>query len=376
MSPRLHVHLVYDVEHWVLHTIATDMVAALDGRAGLRVTMGAPGRDLRTMWRQLGGAAVVHFLSPWNFFDWAGRLPTPTVVTIHHMASRARELAAAHLHAADAIHVTNQGALEDVKALAPAGLEVEPRLYVYPLRTALFQRDAGGRAALCARLGLSPDEAVFLLGLSAKLTSNEDARKGIDCYWDLLRALAATGGPRVMLVVFGPDAGERGGWDESLVPGDVAGQVRLVGRARYEELPALYSGLDAYVCLSRLEGGPYPVMECLSCGVPVLSTPVGSVPPLAVPGGALRLVDAANPVASAAAGIRALMESTPAERLRQGEVSRAAVEARHGIAAALRPDAYRSLYDAAVTHHRSRPLAGRLGCHWRLRIDLLRGAKP
>lgn len=38
----------------------------------------------------------------------------------------------------------------------------------------------------------------------------------------------------------------------------------------WAEMPAFYQGLDVLVCPSLVEGGPMPVLEALSCGVPVV----------------------------------------------------------------------------------------------------------
>lgn len=48
----------------------------------------------------------------------------------------------------------------------------------------------------------------------------------------------------------------------------------------HEEMVHFYRGLDAYICASRVEGGPHPVLEAAACGVPVISTPVGIAPEL------------------------------------------------------------------------------------------------
>ncbi len=47
-----------------------------------------------------------------------------------------------------------------------------------------------------------------------------------------------------------------------------------------EEMVDWYRGLDAYICCSRTEGGPHPVLEASACGIPVISTRVGLVPEL------------------------------------------------------------------------------------------------
>jgi glycosyltransferase involved in cell wall biosynthesis len=46
------------------------------------------------------------------------------------------------------------------------------------------------------------------------------------------------------------------------------------------EMREFYNSLDLYICASRVEGTPRPVIEASACGVPVISTDVGIVPEL------------------------------------------------------------------------------------------------
>jgi len=51
-----------------------------------------------------------------------------------------------------------------------------------------------------------------------------------------------------------------------------------------EQMPQWYRSIDIYVCASRLEGTPLPVLEAMATGNIVVSTAVGIVPELASPG--------------------------------------------------------------------------------------------
>ena len=46
------------------------------------------------------------------------------------------------------------------------------------------------------------------------------------------------------------------------------------------EMRLYYNSLDLYICASRSEGTPRPVIEAAACGVPILTTDVGIVPEL------------------------------------------------------------------------------------------------
>lgn len=46
----------------------------------------------------------------------------------------------------------------------------------------------------------------------------------------------------------------------------------------HAEMPRYYGSIDLYVCTSKIEGTPNPVLESMACGVPVITTDVGIVP--------------------------------------------------------------------------------------------------
>ncbi len=47
-----------------------------------------------------------------------------------------------------------------------------------------------------------------------------------------------------------------------------------------EKMVGFYQGLDCYICSSRSEGLPNPLLEAAACGVPIITTRVGIVPEL------------------------------------------------------------------------------------------------
>ncbi len=49
-------------------------------------------------------------------------------------------------------------------------------------------------------------------------------------------------------------------------------------RRSHYEMVDYYSQIDAYVCTSKIEGTPNPVLEAMACGVPIITTDVGIVP--------------------------------------------------------------------------------------------------
>ena len=52
---------------------------------------------------------------------------------------------------------------------------------------------------------------------------------------------------------------------------------RKYGYISHEKMPQYYSEIDIYVCASKTEGTPDPILEAMACGVPIISSNVGIV---------------------------------------------------------------------------------------------------
>ena len=94
------------------------------------------------------------------------------------------------------------------------------------------------------------------------------------------------------------------GWGEKtqVLPG-----IKLLGFVPDEDLAGLYSGAQAFVYPSLYEGFGLPVVEALSCGCPVVTSNVSSLPEIG--GEAAIYVDPLS-VAAITSGIKTALEST------------------------------------------------------------------
>ncbi len=53
---------------------------------------------------------------------------------------------------------------------------------------------------------------------------------------------------------------------------------RNEGYIPHDKMPDYYNSIDLYICASKEEGTPNPVLESMACGVPIITTDVGIVP--------------------------------------------------------------------------------------------------
>lgn len=345
----LRVALLVDRKAWVLSTVAEAICRHAGGRLGLTFEIQPAPQSRSENARFQGGFDLLHFLSPGDFYRLAPAVVRPSVVTVHHVATRIRERFPPMAGLADAVTSTNEACgafLRELPELrgktvwsTPLGIDAD-----------FFRPIPGAARAVRERFGI-PDSAK-LIGLSAKTDSNEDDRKGFDRYWALLRSLAKD---EIRLLILGPGPDQTGGWREELIPEDVRPKVVLAGFQPFEELPRLYSALDFYVCLSRIEGGPYPVKESMACETPVISTPVGVVPSLIEDGQSGFIVDESNFIARTTQLLRAPRPDAV------GKSGRTSVVAKISWATCASAERYRGIYDAAVENWKRRGLTERVG---------------
>jgi glycosyltransferase involved in cell wall biosynthesis len=231
----------------------------------------------------------------------------------------------------------------------------------HPLRRKLYQRTLLGRAAAGARRVITISEAsardlVEVLGVPrdrvavTPLAADERFRPSADRdEVEAVRRRYGLGDRYVLYVgnveprknlVRAIDAFERVGardatlaiagrlaWLSDEVERRVAayqgpGRVRLLGYVADEDLPALYSGAEAFVYVSLWEGFGLPVVEAMACGAPVVASRVAAIEEVA--GDAARLVDPLSIDEIAAALASVLGDARERERLRMAGLARAA----------------------------------------------------
>ncbi len=168
-----------------------------------------------------------------------------------------------------------------------------------------------------AALGLAPEGA--LIGIVATLRSWKGHRYLLEAFAGL-----ADRGARLLVVGDGPQR-------EALEA--LAGQLGIAARVRFagnqDDVAPWLQALDLF-CLPSYanEGVPQALMQAMACGLPVISTPVGSIGEIVQDGDTGRLVPPEDAPALASA-IEALL-ADPALRGRLGTNARAAALQRFG----------------------------------------------
>lgn len=208
---------------------------------------------------------LVHVLSPLGMEQMKIPADLPTIGSIHHVTDWG-----------NMIPITSKSdmimtvANEWMEYVIQQGVPVEKTCLINNgVDTSLFFPQ-GDRLIARKKIGINSD--IPLIGFSGKYTSNTDGRKGIDILLDTFKKLGEMG-LRFGVLLTGP------GWKKMVqqIKNFGIGEIYYYPYLPDRLMPTCYNALDLYVVTAKIEGGPVPVLNCMACGVPVVTTPVGIV---------------------------------------------------------------------------------------------------
>jgi glycosyltransferase involved in cell wall biosynthesis len=213
---------------------------------------------------------IVHCLTPWGFssvkeiIDIDQITHLTQISTIHHIVEFS-QIESCLL--ADKIMVVNRKYLNE---LILKGVSKEKVFLIHNgVDTDFFSPKNKLKSKEKFRIPLED----YCIGFSAKASSDHDGRKGIDIFLGVLSTLSSNLKSDVHIIITGP------GWNEyikSLQLNNI--QIHYFPFLPQKKMPDFYNSLDLYLVTSRVEGGPVPLLEAMSCGITVISTSVGIVP--------------------------------------------------------------------------------------------------
>jgi glycosyltransferase involved in cell wall biosynthesis len=91
--------------------------------------------------------------------------------------------------------------------------------------------------------------------------------------------------------------------------------TKFVGRVPWGDMPDLYDASDVYLTATNIDNMPGSVIECLSCGLPVVTTNAGGVPYIVTHDETALIVPCDDHEAMAAQAVRLLRDDDLAVRL-------------------------------------------------------------
>ena len=178
---------------------------------------------------------------------------------------------------ADALIAISQNTRNDIVRLFP----IDPaKVYTIPYGIASIFRPVPKpmQGRILRKYGL-PAQFVLYVG-------NLEPRKNLPMLLRAFNRLVQRGLPHALVL-----AGSRGWKDEEIFATlrglNLGHRVFLPGYIPQTELPALYSAASLFVYASLYEGFGLPVLEAISCGVPVITSNAASMPEIVGGGGVL-----------------------------------------------------------------------------------------
>ncbi len=266
-KPR--VMLIPDSMLWILGTWAKEIVKWNSKRYEFVIfPMAEIWENERLFLSILKEVDVVHCLAQWAFgrirgvIDKGGYPNISVISSIHHIVEFSQ---VEDCLQSDKIMVVCQKYLDE---LIQNGVPREKAVLIYNgVDTEFFSPK--DKLQSKQKFGVPPQ--AFTIGFSAKASSDHDGRKGIDTFIEVLSKLSSSLKSNIHVILTGP------GWEERTK--DFALNALNMQYFRFlptEQMPDFYNTLDVYLVTSRVEGGPVPLLEAMSCGTPVVTTPVGT----------------------------------------------------------------------------------------------------
>jgi len=260
--------MIADHKDWILAKIAQKLSEMLSPSLDVCVLYAVSSNFRKELYARVRKVDIVHFLSPWVFYDYKGVVSRPCVVTMWHMVDWS--MFTPHVNRLDALYLSAKQWVEWSKPYVPKDVPVFRM--PYGLDTHFFMKVPQAREDYKKQIK-APDQTVVIgFAGTGNAMPNQQDRKGHDRLFSLLGILNKKMSIPVVLRIVGK------GWSRSLIPKDIRDWVQLDEFIREEDMPAYYSSLDVYLCLGKCEGVPYPVLEAMSCETPVITTPVGVAP--------------------------------------------------------------------------------------------------
>ena len=187
-----------------------------------------------------------------------------------HLYSRLpiiRRLLQYTLHKADKVIAVCEALQEGIVRLGISGEKivvipngVDPAKF-YPIRKEVAKE----------ALGLPPKQVILSVG---HLTPN----KGFDLLIKAMKILYTELDEKNLYLVIVGEGKYRRELERIISVLNLDQQVRLAGDIPHHELYRWYGAADLFCLASRQEGWPNVLLESLSCGTPVVATPVGGIP--------------------------------------------------------------------------------------------------
>jgi glycosyltransferase involved in cell wall biosynthesis len=249
------------------------------------------------------------------------RRPPPLVRTRHVSAPIPNNFPTRWLYGVATRHIVTTGGALRRQLIEENGFDAD-RITSVPTGIATNRFVPGDQVAARARLGLP--QGAPLIGIVATLRSWKGHRFLIEAFERLEDARA-----RLVIVGGGP---QREALDTQVASLGLADRVRLAGD-QADVLP-WFQSLDVFALPSYAnEGVPQAILQAMSCGVPVVTTPVGSILEVVEHGRTGLIVEPqqVEPLAGALASLLA----DAALRRRLGQAARLEAEQRFGITAML-----------------------------------------